>query len=209
MRIGVWLGALLAAGFAVAGVGAHAQDAKMAFAPVPEEQRARLDERLKEVTAAYRQKDWAALFDLVSEANRKQSHGKPMGKVVFAYSMSDGYESYLLRKFGPAHTVNAYDPNYDIYGCGEFPPGHAQAGADRGGRANGASARRVVLHNVGLSRPSFGMLDAARSGVEAVTPFADGVSAAADLPYQYLRDLVPIEFSAASPCATERIALGI
>lgn len=118
LRAGVWLVVL-----ALLSGGACAQDAKTAFEPVPEEQRARLDERLKEVTAAYRQKDWAELFELVSDANRKHSDGKPVDKATFAYEMGGGFNAYRLLKFEPAHTVNAWGANYDVYGCGEFPIG--------------------------------------------------------------------------------------
>jgi hypothetical protein len=119
-------GVLIVTGLTLGFSGAYAQDAGGPFAPVPKEQRSRLEHRLKLMTAAYRDKDWAALFELISDENRTTNEGKPLTEAAFAQQMSGGFDAYRLVKFEPAHTVQVFGGNYDVYGCGEFPSGAAQ-----------------------------------------------------------------------------------
>jgi hypothetical protein len=103
----------------------HAQDAKSALSPVPTSQQAALAQRLKAYTEAFRAKDWASLYDLVSDENKIGFDNKlKVHKRTFVRDMQGTYDLQRLIRFAPVRTENDGTGNFDIYGCGELPYGN-------------------------------------------------------------------------------------
>jgi hypothetical protein len=103
----------------------HAQAAKSALSPVPASQRPALIQRLKAYTEAFRTKDWASLYDLVSDENKIGVDNKlKVYKRTFVRDMQGTYDLQRLIKFAPVHAENDGTGNFDIYGCGQLPFGN-------------------------------------------------------------------------------------
>lgn len=116
---------------------AVSQTAKGSFNPVPTNQRA-LTKRLIAYTTAFRKKDWASLYDLVSDDD-KINPGRPVFSSVtkemsfvkvkvsrraFIRVMQGTYDLQRLIKFSPVRTDVAGVSAFNIYGCGELPYGN-------------------------------------------------------------------------------------
>jgi hypothetical protein len=85
----------------------HAQAAKSALSPVPASQRPALIQRLKAYTEAFRTKDWASLYDLVSDENKIGVDNKlKVYKPTFVRDMQGTYDLQRLIKFAPVHAEN-------------------------------------------------------------------------------------------------------
>lgn len=116
----------------------YSQVTKTPLAPVPAGQRPALAKRLTLYTDASRTKDWAALYDLVSDANKTLNDGKRMGRRRFVRDMGNGYDSRRLLEFTPVRTeIVTESSEFDIFGCGAMP-------GDHGKRDRTAVAVRVV-----------------------------------------------------------------
>ncbi len=103
----------------------HAQSAKSALSPIPANQRVALAQRLKAYTEAFRTKDWASLYDLVSDENKIGFDNKlKVYKRTFVRDMQGTYDLQRLIKFTPVRTESDGTGNVDIYGCGELPYGN-------------------------------------------------------------------------------------
>ena len=102
----------------------YSQVTKIPLAPVPAGQRPALAKRLTLYTNAFRTKDWAALYDLVSDGNKTDFNGKvKVTKRIFVRDMHGSYDLQRLIKFAPVRTEA--DPlGFDVYGCGEIPYGN-------------------------------------------------------------------------------------
>jgi hypothetical protein len=106
----------------------YSQVRKTPLAPVPAVQRPALAKRLTLYTDAFRTKDWAVLYDLVSEANKARLDGKvKVTKRVFVRDMRDTYDLQRLTKFTPVRTEAGDQDAFDIYGCGEVPYGNQKS----------------------------------------------------------------------------------
>jgi hypothetical protein len=116
---------------------AASQTAKHPFAVVPTNQRAALTNRLIAYTTAFRKKDWASLYDLVSDENKINhkpvfsSETKKMSFVrvtvsrrAFIRDMHGTYDLQRLIKFVPVRTDVAGVGAFNVYGCGELPSGN-------------------------------------------------------------------------------------
>ncbi len=101
----------------------HPQGANGPLAPIPATQRALLKTRLVSYTEAYRNKDWAALYDLVSDQNKMKLDKKlKVTKRIFVRDMQGTYDLQRLIKFTPVRTEPGdLSGAYDIYGCGKIP----------------------------------------------------------------------------------------
>ncbi len=111
------------------GTTVYSQNAKTPFAPVPMGQRLALTKRLIAYTSAFRKKDWASLYDLVSDQNKFDfNHKLKVNRHTFIRDMQGTYNLQRLIKFAPVRTDNNgsgnFDIYYDIYGCGELPYGN-------------------------------------------------------------------------------------
>lgn len=116
----------------------HAQSAANALAPVPANQRVLLKQRLLAYTEAFRTKDWATLYDLVSHVNKVAAlDGKvKVTKRIFVRDMQGTYDPQRLIKFTPVRTEHGDMPGtYDIYGCGKVPFGKERSDRIVGVRA--------------------------------------------------------------------------
>lgn len=112
-----------------------AEQPRTPFVPVPTDQRAALTQRLIAYTTAYRKKDWASLYDLVSDQDkirfgkRAFSSGKmsfvkvTVSRRVFIRDMQGTYDLQRLIRFAPVRTDMAGAGAFNIYGCGELPYG--------------------------------------------------------------------------------------
>jgi hypothetical protein len=130
---------------------AHSQTERTPFAPVPANQRASLKKRLNAYTEAFRKKDWAVLYGLVSDTNKVsvQDPKVRVDKDTFVRDMQDTADWQRLLKFTPVRTeipdwlnliqlrtetpdqvkstpVREEIPDwlFDIYGCVEIPDGN-------------------------------------------------------------------------------------
>jgi hypothetical protein len=95
------------------------------FAPVPASRRPLLKKRLIAYTEAFRKKDWAALYDLVSDQDKISVEGgkdKVSGE-AFVRDMQGTYDSQRLIKLTPMRTEMTVF-GYDVYGCAEIPDGN-------------------------------------------------------------------------------------
>jgi hypothetical protein len=125
---------LLALAIASTAVSQTAQDP---LATVPKAQRLELAKRLRAYTTAFRMKDWASLYDLVSDEN-KVNPGKPVfssqankmsfvkvtvSRRAFIRDMQGTYDLQRLIKFAPVRPDVAGVTAFNVYGCGELPYG--------------------------------------------------------------------------------------
>jgi len=102
---------------------AVAQAPKDPLAAVPTGQRLELKERLHAYTAAFRRKDWAGLYDLVSDENRYGgNHKLKVTRRIFVRDM-EGTDAARLIKFAPVRTDSVSAGIFNIFGCGEMPGG--------------------------------------------------------------------------------------
>lgn len=102
----------------------HSQSSKSALSRVPAGQRLALAQRLKAYTEAFRTKDWASLYDLMSDESKIGMDGKlKVSKRAFVRDMQGTYDLQRLRKFTPVRTESLMVEEYDIFGCGEIPYG--------------------------------------------------------------------------------------
>jgi hypothetical protein len=99
------------------------QNSKTPFAPVPIGQRAALTNRLVAYTTAFRKKDWASLYDLVSDQNKISFNKLKVTRRVFIRDMQGTYDLQRLIKFAPVRTEVAGAGAFNIFGCGELPYG--------------------------------------------------------------------------------------
>jgi hypothetical protein len=129
----------------------YARDAKPALSPVPASQQAALTRRLKTYTEAFRTKNWGALYDLVSDQNKRRNDGTILDREIFVRDMQYP-NSARLEKFTPVRAavttafvtafadidipitpVRKADRNrfgsFVIYGCGEIA--HGDDGPER------------------------------------------------------------------------------
>jgi hypothetical protein len=105
----------------------HAQSAKSPFDPVPADQRPALAQRLRAYTEAFRTKDWAGLYDLVSPDSKIGMDGKlKVTKRVFVRDIQGTYDLQRLIKFVPDRTETGGPGDFSIYGCGKLPYGNKQ-----------------------------------------------------------------------------------
>jgi hypothetical protein len=114
----------------VAATSVHAQSAANPLALVPANQQALLKQRLLAYTEAFRLKDWAGLYDLVSHVNKVDVlEGKlKVTKRIFVRDMQGTYDPQWLIKFTPVRTEPGDMPStYDIYGCGKVPFGNQRS----------------------------------------------------------------------------------
>jgi hypothetical protein len=114
-----------------------AQTGKTPYAPVPVEQRAALTERLTAYTTAFRKKDWAGLYDLISDEN-KINHRPTfdpktktwravtvtVSRRAFIRDMQGTYDLDRLIKFTPVRTDAVGADAFNVYGCGILPSGN-------------------------------------------------------------------------------------
>jgi hypothetical protein len=105
----------------------HAQSLKSPFDPVPADQRPALAQRLRAYTEAFRTKDWAGLYDLVSRDSKISMDGKlKVSKKAFVRDMQGTYDLQRLIKFVPVRTEMGGPGDFSIYGCGKLPYGNEQ-----------------------------------------------------------------------------------
>lgn len=128
----------------------YSQDGKTSLGPVPASQRSALAKRLVAYTEAFHTKDWGALYDLVSDQNKRRIDGTILDRGTFVKDMQYP-DSARLEKFTPIRAtamtpfavidiptvpVRKADRNlfgsFVIYGCGEIAHG------------NDAPARRIA-----------------------------------------------------------------
>lgn len=123
--------AVVALAFAFSALAA-AQDLDKIYAPVPAAQRPALHQRAAAYVRAFRQGDWATLFDLVSYDGKRG-----ISRKKFVWYMSENHHSrnvkeeypLRLRHFAPNRTLVSQYGGFDIYGCvtgtgdGDFPEG--------------------------------------------------------------------------------------
>jgi hypothetical protein len=104
----------------------YPQGASSPLAPMAASRRALLKTRLFSYTEAYRNKDWAALYDLVSDQNKIGPNQKlKVTKRIFVRDMQGTYDPQRLIKFTPVRTEPSDLPGaYDIYGCAKIPYGN-------------------------------------------------------------------------------------
>jgi len=102
------------------------QKTSTALTPVPASQRSALTVRLVSYTEAFRKKDWAALYDLVSDQSKTGLGDKPkVTKQTFIQDMQGTYDLQRLIKFMPVRTEPGEFPGADdIYGCANIPYGN-------------------------------------------------------------------------------------
>ena len=99
----------------------NSQGVKTPFGPVPARERPLLAKRLNAYTRSFRNKDWGALYDLVSDANKRNLVSKVrVNKHTFVYAMQNSFEMRHLLKLTPVR-MESGGLGYDIYGCGEVP----------------------------------------------------------------------------------------
>ncbi len=103
----------------------HSQGAINPFASVPASHRSLLKKRLTAYTEAFRSKDWAALYGLVSDQNKiSVEDGKDkVNKDMFVRDMQGTGDLQRLSKLTPIRTEISI-LGYDIYGCAEIPYGN-------------------------------------------------------------------------------------
>jgi hypothetical protein len=99
------------------------QTARTPLAPVPANQRVGLISRLNAYTMAFRKKDWAGLYDLVSDENKIRAGKLKVNRRMFIRDMQGTYDLQRLIKFTPLKTEVISQGIFNIYGCGELPSG--------------------------------------------------------------------------------------
>jgi hypothetical protein len=99
------------------------QTAKTALTPIPANQRVGLTSRLRAYTTAFREKDWAGLYDLVSDENKIRGGKLKVNRRAFIRDMQGTYDPQRLIKFEPLKTEVVSQGIFNIYGCGELPYG--------------------------------------------------------------------------------------
>jgi len=102
---------------------AFSQTAKDPLAAVPKNQRLALTGRLNAYTTAFRKRDWASLYDLVSDENKISFNKLKVTRRVFIRDMQGTYDLQRLIKFQPIRTDVAGAVAFNIFGCGELPYG--------------------------------------------------------------------------------------
>lgn len=107
----------------LAGTTVYSQTTKTPLAPVPVDQRAGLTKRLRAYTEAFRKKDWASLYDLVSDQNKISFNKLKVTRRVFVRDMQGTYDLQRLIRFVPVRTDRDGTEGFDIYGCGKLPYG--------------------------------------------------------------------------------------
>lgn len=119
----------------------HAQRSKSALSPIPAGRRLALTQGLTAYTEAFHTKNWNALYDLVSDQNKRRSNGTIIDRETFVQDMQY-LNSARLEKFTPVRTTvmtpfavidiptspaRKTDRNrfgsFVIYGCGEIANG--------------------------------------------------------------------------------------
>lgn len=108
------------------------------FSPIPEVKRADLMTRLSEYVEAYKTRNWAKLYRLVSNTGRgdiKQDEFVSRMEQTHGTSFANNPD---LLKFTPARAEKA-DDGFDVYGCGE-----AQR---EGGKYKGVAVVHAVLEH--------------------------------------------------------------
>jgi hypothetical protein len=103
----------------------HPLGAGTAFAPVSASRRPLLTKRLIAYTEAFRKKDWAALYDLVSDQDKiSVEDGKDkVSREAFVRDMQGTSDLQRLIKLTPMRTEMSVF-GYDVYGCAEIPDGN-------------------------------------------------------------------------------------
>ena len=111
---------------------AGAQNLDKVYAPVPAAQRVALQQRGAAYARAFRQGDWATLFDLVSYGGKRDISKKHFARYMWENHHSKNVkEEYplRLRHFAANRTLVSQYGGFDIYGCvtdtrdGDFPEG--------------------------------------------------------------------------------------
>ena len=119
-----WLKAVCTSLLAIAiATTVFSQIAKAPLAAVPKGQRPALTERLNAYTAAFRKKDWAGLYDLVSDENKLNFNKLKVTRRVFVRDMQGTSDLQRLIKFVPFRTETVSRGIFNIYGCGRLPGG--------------------------------------------------------------------------------------
>ena len=104
------------------------RDSKIPFAPVPVGQRLALTNRLTAYTTAFRKKDWASLYNLVSDENKISFNKLKVTRRAFIRDMQGTYDMQRLIKFQPIRTDVVGAGAFNIFGCGELPYGEEKIG---------------------------------------------------------------------------------
>jgi hypothetical protein len=101
---------------------AYSQGVKTPFDPVPPSKRPLLAKRLSTYTYSFRNKQWGALYGLVSDHDKiSVLDGKmKVDEPTFISAMQTTYDVRRLLKLTPVRTESGLF-GYDIYGCGEAP----------------------------------------------------------------------------------------
>jgi hypothetical protein len=106
----------------LSGTMAATQNTKDPFASVPASQRRALANGLVSYTGAFKERDWALLYDLVSDENKKGPNGNlKVNRAAFVRAMK-GTDERLI-EFEPIWTDPGAVGTFYIYGCGEVASG--------------------------------------------------------------------------------------